>query len=331
MNVGFIGLGNMGSGMARNLLRAGHSLTVYNRTRSRAESLAKDGARIAATPAEAARNAEAVITMLADDAALEEAVFGESKDAAREPAARQDAVQGGGASAPPNQASKKGALAPEAHGFLLDALSRGAVHISMSTISAALSRRLAQAHAARGQSYLAAPVLGRPEAAAAAKLLILAAGPEETVARCRPLLDALGQKTFFISADPPAANVVKLCSNFFLASVIESLGEAFALARKSGIASQKFLEVLTGTPMTAPLLQTYGSIIAEEKYSPPGFRLPLGLKDIRLVLAAGDAAGAPLPLASLLRDHFLTALARGYGELDWSAIAKLAADNAGLS
>jgi 3-hydroxyisobutyrate dehydrogenase-like beta-hydroxyacid dehydrogenase len=292
MNIGFIGLGNMGSGMARNLLRAGHALTGYNRTRSRAESLAAEGAQIAASPAEAARDAEAVITMLADDAALEGVVFG------------RDGILG--------------------------ALPRGAVHISMSTVSPALSRRLAEAHAGAGQAFVAAPVLGRPEAAAAAKLIIIAAGAEPEVARCQPLFGAMGQKTIAVSADPPAANVIKLCCNFFIVSIIESLGESFALARKSGIEAGKLLEVLTGTPITAPLVSSYGGIIANEKYSPAGFRLKLGLKDVRLVLGAGDAAGCPLPFASILRDNFLAAMARGYGDLDWSAIAKLAAENAGL-
>jgi 3-hydroxyisobutyrate dehydrogenase-like beta-hydroxyacid dehydrogenase len=292
MNIGFIGLGNMGVGMARNLLRAGHSLTVYNRTRSRAESLVSEGARVAATPGEAARG-EVVITMLADDAALEGVVFGE--------------------------------------GGILATLVPGAIHISMSTVSVAIARRLAEAHAAKRQAFVSAPVLGRPEAAAAAKLIILAAGAEQDLARCKPLLDAMGQQTFVVAADAPAANVVKLCCNFLIASIIETLGESFALARKSGVPAQKLLEVLAGTPMTAPLVKTYGTIIAEENYSPAGFALRLGLKDVRLMLAASESAEAPLPIASLLRDHFLTALARGYGDLDWAAIAKVAAENAGLT
>lgn len=292
MNIGFIGLGNMGIGMARNLLRAGHSLTVYNRTRSRAEFLVAEGARVAPSPAEAARGTEIVITMLADDAALESVVFG-------------------------------------ADG-LLAAMSGNAIHISASTISVALSRRLAEAHAAAGQLYVSAPVLGRPEAAAAGKLIVIAAGPEQAIARCQPLFGVMGQRTFVVGDDAPAANVIKLCCNFLIVSIIETLGESFALARKSGIPAQKLLEVLTGTPLTAPLVTTYGTIIANEKYSPPGFRLALGLKDVRLMLAAADAAAAPLPIASLLHDHFLAALARGCGELDWSAIARLAAENAGL-
>jgi 3-hydroxyisobutyrate dehydrogenase-like beta-hydroxyacid dehydrogenase len=292
MNVAFIGLGNMGLGMARSLIRAGHSLVVYNRTRARADALAAEGAQVAASPADCVRSAEIVITMLADDAALEAVV-----------------------------------LDP---GGVLEFLPRNAIHISMSTISPTLSRLLTKAHADAGQAYVAAPVLGRPEAAAAAKLMILAAGAEKDLARCRPLFEALGQKTFVISTDPPAANVVKICCNFLIASIIESLGEAFALARKSGIAPQAFLGVLTGTPITAPLFTTYGTIIDEEKYSPPGFRLPLGLKDVRLALGAAGAVNAPLPLAVLMQAHFLTAIERGYGELDWSAIARVSADNAGL-
>jgi 3-hydroxyisobutyrate dehydrogenase-like beta-hydroxyacid dehydrogenase len=292
VNIGFIGLGNMGSGMARNLLRAGHSLTVYNRTRSRAELMVSEGAKVAATPGGAARG-DVVITMLADDAALEGVVFGDSG--------------------------------------ILATLAPGAMHISMSTVSVAITRRLAEAHAAKRQAFVSAPVFGRPEAAAAGKLIIIVAGMEPDIAKCKPLLDAMGQQTFVISNDAPAANVVKLCCNFLVASIIETLGEGFALARKSGVPAQKLLEVLTGSPATAPLVKGYGTMIAEEKYSPAGFALRLGLKDVRLMLAASEAAEAPLPIASLLRDHFLTALARGYGDLDWAAIAKVAAENAGLT
>ncbi len=214
-------------------------------------------------------------------------------------------------------------------GFLR-ALPTGGLHISMSTISVALSSRLAEAHRAAGQSYVAAPVLGRPEAAAAAKLLIIAAGPPESIARVQPLFDVMSQKTIVVGSAPHAANVVKLCANFFIASIIETLGETFALARKSGIEASKLLEVFTGSPATAPLVATYGAIIAEGKFTPAGFLLPLGLKDVRLMLAAADSAGAPLPIGNLLHDRFLTALARGHSEKDWSAIALLAAGDAGL-
>jgi len=291
MNIAFLGLGRMGRGMAANLLHAGHTVTVWNRTRARAEEMKPLGARIADSPAEAAR-AGVVITMLADDHAVESAVFDD--------------------------------------GGILSALPAGGLHVSMSTISVALSSRLADAHRAARQSYVAAPVLGRPEAAAAAKLLIIAAGPQEAIARVQPIFGAMAQKTIVISSTPPAANVIKLCANFFIASIIEALGESFALARKSGIEASKLLEVFTGTPYTAPLVATYGSLIAEGKFTPPGFLLPLGLKDVRLALAAADAAGAPLPIANLLHDRFLAAIARGHGEKDWSAIALLAAEDAGL-
>ncbi|HUK32205.1 MAG TPA: NAD(P)-dependent oxidoreductase [Candidatus Acidoferrum sp.] len=291
MDIAFLGLGRMGRGMAANLLQAGNNLTVWNRTRSRADELQSRGAHVANTPAEAAR-AGIVITMLADDNAVESAVFGEE-------------------------------------GFLR-ALPPGGLHISMSTISVALSTRLAESHRAAGQFYVSAPVLGRPEAAAVAKLLIIAAGSPESIAHVQPAFDAMSQKTIIVGSNPPAANVVKLCCNFFIASIIESLGEAFALARKSGIEAAKLLEVFTASPATAPLVATYGTIIAEGKFTPAGFALPLGLKDVRLMLAAADAAGTPLPIANLLHDRFLTAVARGLSDKDWSAIASLAAEDAGL-
>ena len=292
MNIAFLGLGNMGGAMAQNLLRAGHQLTVYNRTASRADSLAAAGACVATSAADAVRDAEAIITMVADDHALMQLAFGEA-------------------------------------GFL-QSLPANSIHISMSTIGVQFARTLAEMHVSAERAFVCAPVLGRPEAAASAKLLIIAAGPEAYLDRCRPIFSTLGQKTIVISTDPPAANVIKLCANFLIASVIETLGESFALARKSGIPAAKLLEVLTGSPATAPLVSTYGTIVAEGKFSPPGFRLPLGLKDVRLILSAGDAAGAPLPIASLLHDVFLTAISRGYSDLDWSSIAKVAAENAGL-
>ncbi|MGH8007049.1 MAG: NAD(P)-dependent oxidoreductase [Candidatus Binatia bacterium] len=290
MNGGFIGLGNMGQPMARNLLKAGHSVTVYNRTRSRAEELQAEGARITDNPADTCRG-DVLITMLADDHAVEEIMF---------------------------------------TGNLISTLAPHAVHVSMSTISVALSQRLAEAHATTGNTYVAAPVFGRPEAAAAAKLFIVAAGPTRAIEQCRPLFDALGQKMFVVGHEAPAANTVKLAGNFLIASVIESLGESFALIRKHGIDPHQYLDILTSTIFSAPVYKTYGSMIAQDKYEPPGFKLPLGLKDVRLVLAAAEAAAVPMPIASLIRDHSLTALARGYQDLDWSALARIAAENAGL-
>ena len=250
MRVGFVGLGNMGSGMARNLIKAGHTLRVYNRTRSRAESLQSLGATIAATPGEAASDAEALITMLADDRAVEDVVF--------------------------------------APGNALQSLPAGAVHISMSTISVALSRRLAAAHREKQQHYVAAPVFGRPEAAAAAKLFIVAAGPADQIERCRPLFEAMGQKTFLTGEEAPAANVIKLAGNFLISTVIESLAEAFALVRKFGLDPNAFLEVLTNSLFQAPAYRNYGSMIAAGKFEPVGFKLTLGLKDNRLLLAAAE-------------------------------------------
>lgn len=292
MKVGFVGLGSMGSAMARNLIKAGHDHKVYNRTRSRAEALSSEGAVVADSPGGAAAGAEVVITMLADDPAVEAVVFGP--------------------------------------GNILESLPVNAIHVSMSTISVALSRRLAAAHSERKQTYVAAPVFGRPDAAAAAKLFIVASGPSPAVERCRPLFDAMGQKTFVAGEEPTAANVVKLIGNFLITTVIEGLAESFALVRKSGLDSGQFLEILTNSLFSAPIYKTYGGLIAAEKFEPPGFKLPLGLKDNRLLLAAAEEKSVPMPMASLVRDRFLSALAQGLGESDWSAIARISAREAGL-
>jgi 3-hydroxyisobutyrate dehydrogenase-like beta-hydroxyacid dehydrogenase len=290
MKVGFIGLGRMGAPMAENLLQAGHEVTVYNRTPAKAEALAGDGARVAATMAEACRG-EAVVTMLANDEALEETVYGE--------------------------------------GGVLANLARSAIHVSCSTISIALSERLAADHAAAGQRFVAAPVFGRPQAAAARELFVVAAGASDAIDAVKPLLDAIGQKTFVVSETPHAANLIKLSGNFLIASVIESLGEAMALVAKGGVDRHQYLEILTSTLFSAPVYKTYGGLIADEAFEPAGFAAPLGLKDIRLALAAGDELRVPLPLASLLRDRFLSLLAHGGDTLDWSAIGGLAARDAG--
>jgi 3-hydroxyisobutyrate dehydrogenase-like beta-hydroxyacid dehydrogenase len=282
----------MGSGMARNLIKAGHTLTVFNRTKSRAEEFRSLGATVAGTPGEAAAGAEVVITMLADDSAVEDAVLGP--------------------------------------GRVLQSLPAGAVHISMSTISIALSRRLVSAHREKQQHYLAAPVFGRPDAAAAAKLFIVTAGPTDQVERCRPLFDAMGQKTFIAGEDPPEANLIKVTGNFMITAAIESLAEAVALVRKSGFDPKKFLEVMTGSLFAAPVYRNYGTMVAEEKFEPPGFKLPLGLKDNRLVLAAAEEAAVPMPMASLVHDRFIAALAQDMGNADWSAIASVSFRDAGL-
>jgi 3-hydroxyisobutyrate dehydrogenase-like beta-hydroxyacid dehydrogenase len=288
MKVGFIGLGQMGHGMAANLIRAGHEVIVYNRTPSKAKDL---GAKIAHTPGEAAAGAEAVFTMLANDAAVEAVTFGP--------------------------------------GGLLTALPTNAIHISSSTISVALSEKLTQAHAQAGQHFVAAPVFGRPDAAAAAKLFIATAGEAETLAVCQPLFEAISQRVFVLGEVPSRANLVKLSGNFLIASVIESLGEAMALVAKGGVDKHAYLDLLTSTLFSAPVYKTYGKLIADEAFEPAGFAAPLGQKDIRLVLAAGETLNVPLPLASLLRDRFLTLLAQGGEKLDWSAIGQLAAKDSG--
>jgi 3-hydroxyisobutyrate dehydrogenase-like beta-hydroxyacid dehydrogenase len=291
MKIAFIGLGRMGAGMARNLLRAGHSLAVFNRSREKAESLAAAGARVANSPADASRDAEVVMTMVADDLALEQVVFG------------NDGVA--------------------------SALKSGGIHLSHSTISTALARKLTAEHAQRKQGYASVPVFGRPEAAETKNLLLVAAGPAECVERCRPLFDAIGRQTFVIGTEPWQANVAKLCGNFTIASVIEALGEAYATLRKAGVAPEAFLEIMNAL-FGSQVIAIYGRIIAQEKFAPAGFALPLGLKDVRLMLAAAEECAAPMPLASLVHDHLLSALAQGQGDLDWSSMTQVVARNAGL-
>jgi 3-hydroxyisobutyrate dehydrogenase-like beta-hydroxyacid dehydrogenase len=214
-------------------------------------------------------------------------------------------------------------------GGIVDSLAAGALHISSSTISVALSEHLTHAHAHAGQRFVAGPVLGRPDVAAAGRLFVIAAGERRAVNAALPLFDAIGHKTFVVSEDPKAANLVKLSANFLMASVIESLGEAMTLVAKGGVDRQQYLELLIATLFGAPVYATYGPLIATDKFSPPGFAAPLGQKDIRLLLAAAENLRVPLPLASLLRDRFLTLLAHGGETLDWSAIGSLAARDAG--
>jgi 3-hydroxyisobutyrate dehydrogenase-like beta-hydroxyacid dehydrogenase len=291
MEAGLIGLGKMGSGIARSLLRSGHRVTVYNRTPSGAEALRANGAIVAGSAAEACRG-EVVFTMVADDAALESITFGE--------------------------------------GGILASLSHGALHVSLSTISVALSDRLATEHAKAGQGYLAAPVFGRPEAAEAGRLAVVVGGAEEFVQKCKPLFEAMGPKLFVVGERPSMANVVKLSGNFLIATVLESLSEVLAFARKSGVDAGALMEFLTSTLFNAPVYKTYGELIVQGKHEPAGFALALGLKDVRLVLQAAEATSVPMPMASVVRDRFITAMARGHQEKDWSVIGRIAAEDAGL-
>lgn len=291
MKIAFIGLGRMGVGMAHNLLRAGHTLTVYNRSREKAEAFAASGARVASSPADASRDAEVVMTMVADDHALEQIVFGED----------------GIASAMPS----------------------GSIHLSHSTISTALARKLTAEHARRKQGYLSVPVFGRPEAAETKNLLVVVAGPSEFVEPCRPLFDAIGRQTFVIGNEPWQANVTKVCGNFMIISTVEALGEACATLRKAGVPPEAFLEIMN-TLFNSQVIAGYGQKIAQENYEPAGFALKLGLKDVRLTLAAAEECASPMPMASLVHDQLLTAVAIGQGEMDWSSVALVAARNAGL-
>ncbi len=291
MKVGFIGLGQMGSGMAANLVKAGHQVSVYNRTPGKTAQLVEMGAQ-APNELTAVCSNEIVITMLANDAALESVVFGESG--------------------------------------VLKTMPTKAVHISCSTISVDLSKRLMRAHEDAGQHFLSAPVFGRPEAAAAGKLFIVVGGTAKVSQLCMPVLDSMGQKVFVISDRPEAANLVKISGNFLIASVIEALGEAIALVGKGGVDRRQYLDLLTSTIFNAPVYKTYGGLIVENKFEPAGFTALLGQKDVHLALTAADTLSVPMPIASLLRDRFLTLIASGGESLDWSAIGQLAARDAGM-
>jgi 3-hydroxyisobutyrate dehydrogenase-like beta-hydroxyacid dehydrogenase len=290
--IGFVGLGNMGQPMAGNLLNAGYPVRVWNRSPDRAVRLEAQGATRVSRPEEAAEPGGLLFSSLSNDHVLEE-VVGANRE-------------------------------------LLRRLGPGGVHVSTSTVSPATSRRLADSHRQYGVTYLAAPVLGRPDAAAAAKLGIFLSGPAEAKARVQPVLRVLGQGVFDLGEDPGAANVVKLAANFLVASAVEAMAEAFALAEKNGIERHRMAELLTQTAFDCPVYRNYGKLIAEQRYQPALFKLSLGLKDIGLVLQTAGSSKVPMPLASLLHDHLLAAAAKGRGELDWTALAGEVSEAAGL-
>ncbi|MFE1603161.1 NAD(P)-dependent oxidoreductase [Methylobacterium sp. ID0610] len=289
MEVGFLGLGRMGRAMVLNLVKAGHRVRVWNRSPEAAESLRAEGAEPVGSPAEAFRG-DAAITMLADDAALRSVI-----------------VEGG----------------------VLDQAARPAVHVGMSTISVALARDLAALHERAGVAYVSAPVFGRPDVAAAGKLNIVAAGPAAALARVQPLLDAMGAKTWPFGPEPARANAVKLAGNMMIVAAVEAMGEAAAFGEAHGVAAADLLDLLTGTIFAAPVYKNYGGAIAAGRYEPPGFGLSLGAKDVRLALAAGEAAGVPMPLASLLRDGLIEAVSHGHGDKDLAALALVSARRSG--
>ena len=291
MDVGMIGLGPMGSAMARSLMRAGHRVSVFNRSAAKIEALVRDGAVAAASPAVAA-NGDAVITMVANDAAVEAMVTG-----------------------------------PDG---LIAGMRTGCVHIAMSTMSVALADRLAEMHAAAGQAFLSVPVLGRPPAAEAGKLFLMAGGAADRIETLRPVFDALGQRLFVVGPRPGQANLIKLCANFLIFSTIEQLSEVFALAEKGGVAPSSVFEILTESFFSAPVHKNYGKLIVDKAFDPPGANVHLAAKDTRLVLQAAESLSVPLPFASILRDRFLATEARGEGELDFAVISRRAAEDAGL-
>jgi 3-hydroxyisobutyrate dehydrogenase-like beta-hydroxyacid dehydrogenase len=293
MQIGFIGLGAMGSAIAGNLLASGHDLCVFNRSPARAEPLRKAGAKVAASPALAARSADVMFTMVADDAALAAVTLGETG--------------------------------------IASGLKPGALHISMSTIGVAAAQDFTAKHRAAGLGFVSAPVFGRPDAATQRKLFIMAAGADEDLSVALPLLEELGQSVGIVGADPSQANLVKLIGNFMLTVIVETLGEACAAAGKAGVDPMRLVELLTNANFNAPPYKIYGPSIAAQRFRPAGFALPLGQKDNRLMLAAAEALGVPMPLASLVHDRFLAARAHGFGaEHDLSALAYCALAEAGV-
>jgi 3-hydroxyisobutyrate dehydrogenase-like beta-hydroxyacid dehydrogenase len=282
----------MGLPMAANLIAAGIAPAVWNRTASTAEPLTSKGAKLAGSPAEAAAPGGIVITMLADDAAVESVVVGENGIASR--------------------------------------LGAGGIHVSMSTIAPATARKLAKYHADRGNVYVAAPVFGRPDNAALRQLVVCAAGPAAAKQRARPLLDAMGRAVFDFGEEPDAANVAKLCGNFLIAAALEAMGEAFTMAEKSGVDRTQVAEMLGKTLFACPVYQRYGEMVAAKRHTPAGFKLPLGLKDVELVLKTAGEARVPMPVAAVLRERLISGLAKGRDEMDWSALALGVLDEAGI-
>jgi 3-hydroxyisobutyrate dehydrogenase-like beta-hydroxyacid dehydrogenase len=294
--VGFVGLGRMGTRMAANLAAAGHKVIAYVRRREQIESLSALGLDPTTDIADLFE-CEFVITMLPDDAAVREVVLGPG-----------DFPAGG----------------------LAAGMMPGAIHLSMSTISTATASQLARELAHYGQGYIAAPVFGNPDAARARELFIVAAGAEADLDRCQPIFAALGQQVFRVGNDPAMANLVKLAGNAMSAATLEVLGEILALARKRGCDPRQLLAILTGTMFGSRIHKIYGKKIAERQYGSAGFVFPLALKDVRLALNEAELAGVPMPSLSVVRDRLITGIARGYSQCDWSALGKLAAEEAGL-
>jgi 3-hydroxyisobutyrate dehydrogenase-like beta-hydroxyacid dehydrogenase len=289
-NIGFIGLGKMGKAIVGLLLSSGHKVTVWNRSQDAVQELVAKGAQAAAKPADLAK-ADFLLTMLANDAATRSVIIDQG---------------------------------------VLEAAHPGLIHLNLATVSVALAREFAELHRQRKIGYVAAPVFGRPDAAAAGKLNVVVAGDPATIAKAQPVLDAIGQKTWPVGDQPESANVVKIAGNFMIASAIETMGEAVALARSHGVKADAFLDILTNTLFAAPAYKLYGGLIAAEKYKPAGFAAPLALKDVRLALSAADEKNVPMPFANVVRDSLMELIATDGADDDWVAIARVASRRAGL-
>jgi 3-hydroxyisobutyrate dehydrogenase-like beta-hydroxyacid dehydrogenase len=290
MKVGFIGLGRMGQVMAARVLGAGHDLVVYNRTRAKCADLEKAGAKVAASMAEACKGREVVISMVTDDKALLEVV--------------KDGVVPG--------------------------LPKGAIHVAMGTHSVAAIREIGPLHDKAGQVLVGAPVLGRPEAAAAGQVGVVAGGPKDAVAKVAPLFEVIGRRTFDAGVKPEGASVVKLANNMMIGCAIEAMGEGFSLVRKYGVDPATFYDVMTDGLFAAPAYKIYGNIIVKQSYATAGFTTTLGLKDANLAMAAALAASVPLPSLNVYRDRLLGAIAHGEAEQDWAVMARDQARASGL-
>jgi 3-hydroxyisobutyrate dehydrogenase-like beta-hydroxyacid dehydrogenase len=290
--IAFLGLGSMGAAMAANLLKAGFSLTVYNRTAAKADALREQGATVAPTPAEAVREADIVFTMLTDDKALEEITTG-----------------------------------PDG---ILSALRPGAIHASCSTVAPDTTRRLAEAHAAHGSVLVASPVFGKPDVAAAGKLWVGSSGPAEARERLKAAQDAIGQGTHDFGDDPGAASVAKLCGNFLLGTVIEGMAEALTLAEKCGLDRVGFYEMLTSTIFNTPIYKGYGKLIAEQHYQPVGAPPAIIRKDMNLVVQEAYKNEVPMPFANIIRDRLTATVALGEPNVDWASFAKRVSEDAGM-
>jgi 3-hydroxyisobutyrate dehydrogenase-like beta-hydroxyacid dehydrogenase len=290
--IGFIGLGSMGVPMVLNLLKSGCKVKVYNRTADKAKDVVAAGAVQVNSPADVAAAGGIVITMLSNDMALEEIVFGKN-------------------------------------GFG-EQLKGGGVHLSMSTISPETSRKLAAYHEKQGSSYVASPVFGRPDAARAQKLFVLSSGPYDAKVRVKTIQEVLGQRVFDIGEDPGSANLIKLGGNFMIMAAMQAMSESFTLAEKSGIDPMLAAEIYASTLFNCTVYQGYGNMIAKKEFEPAGFQLALGFKDCNLVLAEANATQTPMPLASLLHDRLLASLAKGREHQDWAALARITHEQAGL-